>query len=120
MEVQPQLVLLQKTLLQIEGLGRQLDPELDLRRTAQPILERFVNEELGWRGFLRQMRDELPQWSKVLPQMPRLVHRALTDDTPRRLEAALRRIERVQLRQTRVLTAIALILAAVVVGYFLR
>jgi ubiquinone biosynthesis protein len=120
MEVQPQLVLLQKTLLQIEGLGRQLDPELDLRRTAQPILERFVNEELGWRGFLRQMRDELPQWSKVLPQMPRLVHRALTDDTPRRLEAALRRIERVQLRQTRVLAAIALILAAAVVGYFLR
>src|SRR5687767_9866321 len=50
MQIQPQLVLLQKTLLQVEGLGRQLDPELDLRRTAQPILERWMNEQVGFRG----------------------------------------------------------------------
>jgi ubiquinone biosynthesis protein len=120
MEVQPQLVLLQKTLLQIEGLGRQLDPELDLRGTAQPILERFMKEELGWRALVRQVREEAPHWAKALPQLPRLVHRVLADDTPRRLEAALRRIEDAQLRQTRMLRAIALILAALLVGYLLR
>lgn len=120
MDVQPQLVLLQKTLLQIEGLGRQLDPELDLRRTAQPILERFMNEELGWRAFVRQMRAEAPVWSKSLPQLPRLVHRALSDDTPRRLEESLGRIELALQRQARLLRVIALILAALVVGFLLR
>jgi ubiquinone biosynthesis protein len=120
MEVQPQLVLLQKTLLQIEGLGRQLDPELDLRSAAQPILERFMNRELGWRAFVRQVREEAPHWAKALPQLPRLVHRVLADDTPRRLEAALHRIEHAQLLQTRMLRAIALILAVLVVGYLLR
>jgi ubiquinone biosynthesis protein len=120
MEVQPQLVLLQKTLLQIEGLGRQLDPELDLRRTAQPILERFMNEELGWRALVRQVREEAPHWAKALPQLPRLVHRVLADDTPRRIENALLRIEEAQLRQTRMLRAIALVLAVLVVGYLLR
>src|SRR5262249_51834996 len=60
MQIQPQLVLLQKTLLQVEGLGRQLDPDLDLRRTAQPILERFMNEQLGWRGLVASLRAEAP------------------------------------------------------------
>ena len=54
MEIQPQLVLLQKTLLNIEGLGRQLDPDLDLWKTAKPFLERWMNEQLGWRGALRR------------------------------------------------------------------
>ena len=52
-EIQPQLVLLQKTLLNIEGLGRQLDPDLDLWQTAKPFLERWMNEQVGWRGLLR-------------------------------------------------------------------
>ncbi len=120
MQIQPQLVLLQKTLLQVEGLGRQLDPDLDLRRTAQPILERWMNEQVGWRGFVRQMRDETPLWSRMLPQLPRLVHRVLTDDTTRRLEQALLRLEVAQQRQTRMLLAIALVLAGLVVGYLLR
>ncbi len=120
MEVQPQLVLLQKTLLQIEGLGRQLDPDLDLRRTAQPILERFMSERMGLRGFLRQMRDEAPLWAVTFPQFPRLVHRMLTDDAPRRVEHAIRELERAQRTQTRVLLAIAVVLAALVVGLVLR
>jgi ubiquinone biosynthesis protein len=69
---------------------------------------------------VRQVREEAPHWAKALPQLPRLVHRVLADDTPRRLEAALRRIEDAQLRQTRMLRAIALILAALLVGYLLR
>jgi ubiquinone biosynthesis protein len=77
-EIQPQLVLLQKTLLNIEGLGRELDPDLDLWKTAKPYLERWMSEQVGWRGLLRQIRQEAPEWAALLPQLPRLVHRALT------------------------------------------
>ena len=62
-EIQPQLVLLQKTLLNIEGLGRDLDPDLDLWTTAKPYLERWMSEQVGWRGLWQNIRDEAPQWS---------------------------------------------------------
>ena len=120
MQIQPQLVLLQKTLLQVEGLGRQLDPELDLRRTAQPILERWVNEQVGFRGLMKTLRDEAPLWARTLPQLPRLVHRLLTDTPATRLETALLRIEQAQRRQSRVLAVIAFLLGALMVGLFLR
>jgi ubiquinone biosynthesis protein len=119
-EVQPQLTLLMKTMLQIEGLGRQLDPDLDLRSVAQPILERFMDEQIGWRGLVRQLKEEAPLWARTLPQLPRLMHRVLTDDTTRRLEKAVLALERAQLRQTRVLLAIAAVLALIAAGYFLR
>ena len=77
-EVQPQLVLLQKTLLNIEGLGRQLDPNLDLWKTAKPYLERWMSEQIGWRGFMQQLKIEVPRYSRLLPQLPRLAHQALT------------------------------------------
>ena len=80
-EIQPQLVLLQKTLLNIEGLGRQLDPDLDLWQTAKPYLERWMNEQVGWRGFLRRLKDEAPHYSQLLPELPRLVHQALTRES---------------------------------------
>jgi ubiquinone biosynthesis protein len=114
MEIQPQLVLLQKTLLQVEGLGRQLDPDLDLRRTAQPILERWMHEQVGWKALVRQLRDEAPSWARTLPQLPRLIHRALADDPARRIENSLLRIEAAQHRQSRMLFAIALVLAVLV------
>ncbi len=76
-EIQPQLVLLQKTLLNIEGLGRQLDPELDLWSTAKPFLERWMNEQIGWRGLLERVKKEAPHWAQLLPELPRLVHHAL-------------------------------------------
>jgi ubiquinone biosynthesis protein len=116
MEIQPQLVLLQKTLLQVEGLGRQLDPDLDLRRTAQPVLERWMNEQVGLRGLARQLRDEAPLWARTLPQLPRLVHRALREDPSARIEAAISRLESAQRRQTRVLAAIAAVLGLLVVA----
>ncbi len=119
-EVQPQLTLLMKTMLQVEGLGRQLDPDLDLRRTAQPILERFMNETIGWRALVKQMGEEAPMWARTLPQLPRLMHRVLADDAPRRLEAAIDRLEAAQRRQTFVLAAIATVLALLLVGYLLR
>ncbi len=77
-EVQPQLVLLQKTLLNIEGLGRQLDPDLDLWVTAKPYLERWMERQIGWRGLRDQIRNEAPHYSRLLPQLPRLAHQALT------------------------------------------
>jgi ubiquinone biosynthesis protein len=120
MEIQPQLVLLQKTLLQVEGLGRQLDPELDLRRVGQPILERWVNEQAGLRGFAHRMGEEAPLWARTLPQIPRLVHHILTDDAPARVERALGELAAAQRRQTRVLVVIAAVLAVLVVGYFTR
>ncbi len=77
-EVQPQLVLLQKTLLNIEGLGRQLDPELDLWKTARPYLERWMKEQVGWRGLIERFKAEAPRYSHLLPQLPRLAHQALS------------------------------------------
>lgn len=77
-EVQPQLVLLQKTLLNIEGLGRQLDPELDLWKTAKPYLERWMSEQVGWRGLIDKLRAEAPRYSHIFPQLPRLAHQALS------------------------------------------
>ncbi len=73
-EIQPQLVLLQKTLLNVEGLGRQLDPELDLWNTAKPFLEKWMAEQIGPQKLLRQLRDEAPLYAKLLPQLPRLLH----------------------------------------------
>jgi ubiquinone biosynthesis protein len=76
-EVQPQLVLLQKTLLNVEGLGRQLDPDLDLWVTAKPFLERWMNQQVGWQALLQQLQDEAPRYAKLLPELPRLLHDAL-------------------------------------------
>ena len=75
--IQPQLVLLQKTLLNVEGLGRELDPDLDLWQTAKPFLERWMNDQVGWRGLLSRLRNEAPRYVQLLPELPRLVHQAL-------------------------------------------
>ncbi len=74
LEIQPQLVLLQKTLLNIEGLGRELDPELDLWSTSKPFLEKWMVEQVGPKRLLRQLRDEAPRYAKMLPGLPRLLH----------------------------------------------
>ena len=76
-EIQPQLVLLQKTLLNIEGLGRQLDPELDLWSTARPFLETWMQRQLGWNGLVERLKQEAPRYAQLLPELPRLVHQAL-------------------------------------------
>ncbi|MEJ7929157.1 ubiquinone biosynthesis regulatory protein kinase UbiB [Ramlibacter sp. AN1015] len=73
-EIQPQLVLLQKTLLNIEGLGRQLDPDLDLWSTARPFLERWMLEQIGPQKLWAELKDQAPRYAKMLPEMPRLLH----------------------------------------------
>jgi ubiquinone biosynthesis protein len=73
-EIQPQLVLLQKTLLNIEGLGRQLDPDLDLWSTAKPFLEKWMLNQVGPKKLWDQLVAEAPRYAKLLPELPRLVH----------------------------------------------
>jgi len=79
MEVQPQLVLLQKTLLYIEGLGRQLYPELDLWATAKPYMERWMEEQVGAKGLLRKLRKNVPMLSEHAADMPLLLHKLVDE-----------------------------------------
>jgi len=77
MEVQPQLVLLQKTLLNIEGLGRMLYPELDLWTTAKPFMEKWIAQQVGPKAFLRRVKENMPQMSEELLEIPRLAYQVL-------------------------------------------
>jgi ubiquinone biosynthesis protein len=95
-EIQPQLVLLQKTLLNIEGLGRQLDPELDLWNTAKPFLEKWMLEQIGPQKLIEQLKAEAPHFAKLLPAMPRLLHDFLTHRTGQSAQAT----QHTQLLQT--------------------
>ena len=74
-------MLLQKTLLNVEGLGRQLDPELDLWNTAKPFLERWMQEQVGWKAFVSNLKREAPRYAQIFPEFPRLVHLALQPKT---------------------------------------
>lgn len=78
MEVQPQLVLLQKTLLNIEGLGRQLYPDLDLWSTAKPYLEQWMKDRAGVSGLWESLKRQAPELSHQLPELPVLAHQALS------------------------------------------
>lgn len=77
MEVQPQLVLLQKTLLAVEGLGRQIYPDLDLWQTGKPFLEKWVKEQVGLKALIKHCKANIPFFVEQLPYMPRLLHDVL-------------------------------------------
>ena len=111
MQIQPQLVLLQKTLLNIEGLGRDLDPELDLWATAKPFLERWMSEQVGWRALLRQVQEEAPFWANTLPQLPRLIHRALNEDRTGPLQKQVDALHTAQQQMKRSLWLMAILFA---------
>jgi ubiquinone biosynthesis protein len=104
-EIQPQLVLLQKTLLNIEGLGRELDPELDLWSTAKPFLEKWMLEQMGPQRLWRELRAEAPHYAKLIPELPRLLHDALRQ-RPADQQQALRELLEVQHRTNRLLQSI--------------
>ena len=118
-EIQPQLVMLQKTLLNIEGLGRQLDPNLDLWQTAKPFLERWMSEQLGLRGLKKTLELEAPNWSRTLPQIPRLVHQALSRPPAADLSPLLAEIAAGQRRQNALLAAIVVLLAGILIAPYL-
>jgi ubiquinone biosynthesis protein len=105
-EIQPQLVLLQKTLLNIEGLGRQLDPDLDLWTTAKPFLERWMNEQVGWRGLLGRLEREAPRYAQLLPALPRLLHDTLRERSQPRSDPMLAELVAEQRHIRRLLQAV--------------
>lgn len=111
-EIQPQLVLLQKTLLNIEGLGRDLDPDLDLWSTAKPYLERWMSEQIGWRGLARRIGNELPYWSELLPTLPRLIGDYLARNPAAEQHARAEALARELRTANRLLATCALLLTA--------
>jgi ubiquinone biosynthesis protein len=118
-EIQPQLVLLQKTLLNVEGLGRQLDPDLDLWITAKPFLERWMEDRIGFRALQRRIFAEAASLVETLPELPRLLHERLSAP-PAASDVALRALALAQQSRNRWLGVIALLLTGVVVLLLLQ
>lgn len=127
MQVQPQLVLLQKTLLNIEGLGRDLYPDLDLWKTAKPFIERWIDEQVGLRAMIRGAKYGLPVFLEKLPQMPGLMHeimlheakgRTRRDISAPQLEALRQEIIRAQQRSSLTVLAATLFICATLLLLF--
>ena len=106
--IQPQLVLLQKTLLNVEGLGRQLDPDLDLWHTAKPFLEKWMHEQIGPKRLLRELKEQAPYYAKMLPDLPRLLHGYLQQRPAEDLRRELRALTLAQQQTNRLLRRIVL------------
>ena len=98
MEVQPQLVLLQKTLLNIEGLGRQLYPDLDLWKTAKPFLERWMAEQIGPRALWRHLKENAPLWAEQLPKLPNLIYQVMENAKQGKIQVTLKDEQMQELR----------------------
>jgi ubiquinone biosynthesis protein len=114
-EIQPQLVLLQKTLLNIEGLGRELDPNLDLWSTAKPFLERWMLEQVGPQKLLEQLKVQAPYYAKLLPDLPRVLHRFLQAGHSAEVDALKALVEE-QRRSHRLLLSLVWVGAGFVLG----
>ena len=123
-EIQPQLVLLQKTLLNIEGLGRQLDPDLDLWATAKPFLEKWMIDQVGPKRLLKQLRTQLPRYAKLLPELPLLLHSFLQREnqaaSPAAQELLLEQKRTNRLLQSLVAAVIGFSLGMVVMQILMR
>jgi ubiquinone biosynthesis protein len=111
-EVQPQLTLLQKTLLNVEGLGRELDPDLDLWVTAKPFLERWMEDQIGWKALRRRLIYEAPYLMSALPELPRLLHQKLLAPPPAS-DAGLLALASAQRARNNWLAAVAVLLVIV-------
>lgn len=124
MEVQPQLVLLQKTLLNIEGLGRQLNPELDLWQTAKPFLENWMHERIGPKAFYNKLKRNLPSLLEQLPDMPLVLNETLqkvhkgqlqVEMQAHQIEQLKHEIRHANRRNFYTLLGVALLLAAAII-----
>src|SRR5690606_19837452 len=106
---------LQKTLLNVEGMGRELDPNLDLWQTAKPYLENWMHERIGFKGLRKRLDKEASQWAQILPQIPRLVYSNLNRaDTGPGLNLEIERLRRASQQTNRLLTALTAVLAVAV------
>ena len=117
MEIQPQLTMLQKTLLNVEGLGRELDPNLDLWVTARPFLENWLKEQIGPKNLINRIKKEFPNWMDVAPQLPTLLHSYLNNHNKNSytiIEKDIRRsIEGIKLRQDRIIKVMILLFVVI-------
>ncbi|MCX7103137.1 MAG: ubiquinone biosynthesis regulatory protein kinase UbiB, partial [Methylobacter sp.] len=120
MHVQPQLVLLQKTLLNIEGLGRQLYPDLDLWQTAKPFLEKWFHERIGPKAKIDKLIKQFPDFVEHFPEIPSLVYKALDNATHAKQQADLQHKELILLREQMAnnqrLTILTMLLSALVIS----
>jgi ubiquinone biosynthesis protein len=118
MEVQPQLVLLQKTLLYIEGLGRKLYPELDLWTTAKPFLEQWIHQQFGAKATWDEIKAHGPEWRMTLPEIPQRLHAYLhreplqTFQTQQLIQQVLQQNQIQQTRMNRLITAVILLICS--------
>lgn len=110
MHIQPQLVLLQKTFFNVEGLGRRLYPDLDLWTTAKPVLEDWMKKQIGPRAALKRLRTQAHEYMDILPKMPVLTYRLMQQQLSNEHQAAER--ERKQAAQNRQLSAAILLLGS--------
>ena len=117
MEIQPQLTMLQKTLLNVEGLGRELDPNLDLWVTARPFLENWLKEQIGPKNLINRIKKEFPNWMEIAPQLPTLLHSYLNNHNKNSytiIEKDIRKsIEGIKLRQDRIITVMIILFVVV-------
>ena len=117
MEIQPQLTMLQKTLLNVEGLGRELDPNLDLWVTARPFLENWLKEQIGPKNLINRIKKEFPNWVDIAPQLPTLLHAYLNNhnkDSYTIIEKDIRKsIEGIKLRQDRIILVMILLFVVI-------
>ena len=120
MHVQPQLVLLQKTLLNIEGLGRQLYPDLDLWQTAKPFLEKWFHDRIGPKAKITKLIKQFPEFAEQFPEIPSLIYKALDNaaHTQKQAEAQQRELAllRLQMDNNHRTTVWAMIISAVVIS----
>ena len=120
MHVQPQLVLLQKTLLNIEGLGRQLYPELDLWQTAKPFLEQWFHERLGPKAKINKIIKQFPEFAEQFPEIPSLVYKALNNAAQAQQQAEAQQKEmmmlRKQLHKNHKTTVLTMIISAAIIS----
>lgn len=96
--IQPQLILLQKTLLNIEGLGRELYPDLDLWKTATPFLEKWLKRQVGLKAFFSRVRENMPFWSEKLPEIPNLLFEFLQEKRNKEAEHSLKKSENLSMQ----------------------
>ncbi len=118
-EIQPQLVLLQKTLLNIEGLGRDLDPELDLWTTAKPFLERWMHQQVGLKGLIERLTREAPRYAQMLPELPRLLHQTLLNQAHPAENPAFKALLAEQRKTRRLLQALLWLMVGFIGGLLL-
>ncbi len=119
--IQPQLVLLQKTIVNVEGLGRMLNPDLDLWVTAKPFLEKWMKQQMGWQGLIRNIKSELPYWSYTLPLLPRIFANSLINTAEYKEQNAnyLKLLNSYQ-RQNRVFIFVIFIILFLIIALFMK